>query len=49
MNLRQRVYPPLMLTTRQASDDLTITIYEKLQRTIQLPKNVESLTVGLNV
>jgi hypothetical protein len=30
MGLRQRVYPPLMLTTREASDGLTTTIYEKL-------------------
>jgi hypothetical protein len=46
MNLRQRVYPLPMLTAREFSDDLAITMLEKLQRTIQLPKNEESLTAG---
>jgi len=49
MGLRQRVCSGGRFTTRKASNGLTTTVFEKLQRTIQLPKNVESLTVGLNV
>jgi len=46
MNLRQRDYPLPMPTAREASDDLTTMMLEKLWRTIQFLNTVESLTVG---
>jgi hypothetical protein len=46
MGLRQRVYLLPMPTVRQASDDLTITMLERLQRTIQFLNIVGTLTAG---
>jgi len=46
MNLRQRDYTLPMPTIRQASNDLAITMLERLQRTIQSHKNEETLTAG---
>jgi len=48
MGLRQRVYPLNRVTTREASNGLTTATHEKLQRTIQLPKTVKTLTMELN-
>jgi len=42
---RQRAYPLLMPTIRKASNDLAITVPEKLWRVIQFPNTVEPLAV----
>lgn len=47
MGLRQRVCSGGRFTTRKASNGLTTTMHEKLQRAIQLLNNMEPLTVVL--